>query len=393
MTYYSSDSFPSGATMAAGDIAIVFLSSDSGENQSTVEGNNGDRSSDGLKAWHKGDELVKAAAAKYSTVIVVVHTVGPIVVDEWIDLPSVKGLLFAHLPGQEAGDSLTDILFGEYSPSGHLPYSIPKSESDYPSSLSIVGFEAFQVQDTFSEELYIDYRYLNKQKIIPRYAFGHGLSYTTFSHTKLSLTPVTTLSAIPPPRQPKGSTPIYSTTIPPPSEVSWPNGFNKIWRYLYPYLDNPASIKSSKEYSYPAGYQTTPQADPPAGGDQGGNPALWDVMYKLELTVTNTGSRPGKEVAMLFLQYPSDSPFDTPIIQLRAFEKTDTLAPGQSQTVTLEVTRRDLSNWDVELQNWVIPISKSKPFVFWVGSSSANLTSACESLSGACSGGRTPPVV
>ncbi|RDL40699.1 Beta-glucosidase [Venustampulla echinocandica] len=393
VTYYSGDSFPSGATVAAGDIAIVFISSDAGENQETVEGNNGDRSASGLEAWHNGDALVNAAAAKYSTVIVVVHTVGPILVEKWIDLPSVKGVLFAHLPGQEAGNSLTDILFGDYSPSGHLPYSIPKAESDYPSSVSLVGFELFQVQDTFSEGLYIDYRYLNKQKITPRYAFGHGLSYTTFSHTELSLTAVTPLSAIPPPRQPKGSTPIYSSVIPPPSEVTWPQGFNKIWRYLYPYLDNPSSISASKKYSYPAGYQTTPQPDPPAGGDQGGNPALWDIVYTVKLTITNTGFRPGKDVAMLFLQYPSDSPYETPIIQLRAFDKTDTLAPGQSQAVTLEVTRRDLSVWDVGMQNWVIPASQSKPFVFWVGSGSANLSVACESLSGACSGGRTPPVV
>ena len=75
MAYYSSDSFPSGLTAAAGDIAIVFVTSDSGENQDTVEGNDGDRSSSGLYTWHNGDALVEAAAAEYATVIVVVHTV------------------------------------------------------------------------------------------------------------------------------------------------------------------------------------------------------------------------------------------------------------------------------------------------------------------------------
>src|ERR1700710_1742305 len=195
VTYYSGDSFPSGLTAASGDIAIVFINSDSGENQYTVEGNNGDRSASGLNAWHNGDALVQAAAAKYSTVIVVVHTVGPILVEKWIDLPSVKGLVFAHLPGQEAGDSLTDILFGDYSPSGHLPYSIPKAESDYPSSVSLVGFELFQVQDTFSEGLYIDYRSLNKRKITPRYPFGHGLSYTTFSIGNATISSVTPLTS------------------------------------------------------------------------------------------------------------------------------------------------------------------------------------------------------
>lgn len=56
ITYYSSDNFPSGLTAAPGDIAVVFINSDSGENQYTVEGNNGDRSSSGLYAWHNGME-------------------------------------------------------------------------------------------------------------------------------------------------------------------------------------------------------------------------------------------------------------------------------------------------------------------------------------------------
>ncbi|KAL5326957.1 hypothetical protein ACEPPN_004646 [Leptodophora sp. 'Broadleaf-Isolate-01'] len=393
VTFYNTDSFPSGITAVTGDIAMVFISSDSGENQYTVEGNDGDRKSSGLYAWHDGDNLVKAAAAKYATVIVVVHTVGPILVENWINLPSVKAVVFAHLPGQEAGASLTDILFGDYSPSGHLPYSIPKAESDYPTSVSLMGFQFFQVQDTFSEGLYIDYRYLNKHSIAPRYAFGHGLSYTTFSKTDATVTAGKAMASVPPARAPKGSSPTYSKAIPSPAEVAWPTGFDRIWRYLYPYLDNPQDIVSTNAFTYPVGYQTTPQPDPVAGGDQGGNPALWDVMFTISVKVTNTGTVAGKEVVMVYVQYPSDNPWDTPIIQLRAFEKTATLAAGASATVSLQLTRRDLSIWDVVSQNWIIPVSSSKPFVFWIGNSTAGLTLACESLSKTCSGGRTPPVV
>lgn len=373
------------------DIAIVFISSDSGENQYTVEGNNGDRSASGLAAWHNGDALVQAAAKKFGTVVVVVHTVGPIIMESWVDLPSVKAVIVAHLPGQEAGDSLTDILFGDYSPSGHLPYSIPKAETEYPDSVSLRGFAFFQVQDTFSEGLYIDYRSLNKQKIIPRYPFGHGLSYTTFSKSA-TIKSITALTSTPPPRQPKGSTPIYPNTIPPPSEVAWPAGFNRIWRYLYPYLDSPQTITSSKEFTYPDGYTTTPQPDPPAGGGEGGNPALWDIMFTIWVNVTNTGSVPGKEVVMVFVQYPANNAWDTPIIQLRAFEKTETLAPGDSQVVELDITRKDVSIWDVVIQNWVIPLSGTQPFLFWVGNSSASLTLACENLTENCNDERSPPV-
>ncbi|KAH8815723.1 glycoside hydrolase superfamily [Xylogone sp. PMI_703] len=393
VTYYATDSFPSGLKASSDDVAIVFINSDSGENQDTIEGNAGDRNAAGLYAWHNGDALVKDAAAKYSTVIVIVHTVGPILVENWIDLPSVKGVLFAHLPGQEAGDSLTDILFGDYSPSGHLPYSIPVAEDDYPSSASLVGFELFQVQDTFSEGLYIDYRYLNKHNTSARFAFGHGLSYTTFSRTSATIAAVTPLSSIPPARAPKGSTPVYSTSIPPAAEVAWPAGFNAIWRYLYPYVDNPQTISATGKFRYPDGYRTTPQPDPPAGGSEGGNPALWDIIFRINVKVTNTGSVAGKSVAMVFVQYPEDNPWDTPVIQLRAFEKTDTLSPGESQVLTLEITRKDISIWDVVRQNWVIPVSDSKPFLFWIGDSSQGLSLACDSLAEECSDGRTAPVV
>ena len=304
--------------------------------------------------------------------------------ENWIELPSVKGVLFAHLPGQEAGDSLTDILFGDYSPSGHLLYSIPKAESDYPSSTELITFSLTQVQDTFTEGLYIDYRYLNKYNITARYSFGHGLSYTTA---------VTPLTSEPPARAPKNSTPVYSNAIPPASEVAWPTGFNRIWRYLYPYLDDPSSITATGTYDYPTGYQTTPQQDPPAGGDQDGNPALWDVMFDVSVTVTNTGGVAGKSVAMLFVQYPGDSAWDTPTIQLRAFEKTDTLGPGESETLSMQITRKDLSIWDVVSQNWIIPVIDSLPFTFWIGESSENLTLACKSLSGVCGDGRMPPIL
>lgn len=153
VTFYITDTFPSVPTPGEDDVAIVFITSDSGENSDTVEGNHGDRDASGLSAWHGGDQLVQEAAATYSNVVVVVHTVGPLVLEPWIDLPSVKSVLFAHLPGQEAGESLTNVLFGSVSPSGHLPYTIPVSEDDYPASLSLLGVELGQPQDTYTEGL------------------------------------------------------------------------------------------------------------------------------------------------------------------------------------------------------------------------------------------------
>ncbi|KAI9689238.1 MAG: hypothetical protein M1822_000976 [Bathelium mastoideum] len=390
---YNTDTFPSGLKGAAEEVAIVFINADSGEGSDTVEGNPGDRTESNLYAWHNGDQLVQDAAAAFSTVIVVVHTVGPILLENWIDLPSVKGVLFAHLPGQEAGASLTDVLFGDYSPSGHLPYSIPKAESDYPSSVGLTTAILGQAQDTFSEGLYIDYRFLNKNGTAPRYPFGFGLSYTNFSFSNPSITAINPLSSTPPSRASKGVTPVYSTAIPPAGEVAYPANLTRISRYLYPYLDDPYSIKpnATGPYPYPDGYSTTPQPDPPAGGGLGGNNALWDVMYNVSVTVTNTGSRSGRAVAQLYLQYPASSAFDTPVIQLRDFAKTATLDAGASQTVEMTLTRKDVSVWDVVSQNWIVP-EVNGAYGAWIGQSSGSLDTVCWTDVRGCLQNQTSPV-
>ncbi|KAF2270870.1 beta-glucosidase-like protein [Lojkania enalia] len=395
--FFNTDNFPSNSNPSPNDTALVFITADSGENYITVEGNPGDRTSANLNAWHNGDKLVKDVAAQYGNVIVIVHTVGPILMEEWVDLPSVKAVLFAHLPGQEAGDSLAQVLFGDVSPSGHLPYTIPKSESDYPESLSLVGFQVGQPQDTFSEGLYIDYRHFNKENITPRYAFGYGLSYTTFTFSNASVTAITPLTSVPPTRPAKGETPSYSTAIPPASEAYWPSNFDRIWRYLYSWLEKSdadaaaSAANSSNKYPYPEGYSDVQKPGPPAGGAQGGNPALFDVAYDISITVTNTGRAAGKAVAQLYVQFPSGNPLDTPIIQLRDFAKTGALAVGQSQELRLRVTRKDLSVWDVVSQNWIIP-NLEGDYGIWIGESSDALSLRCGTQSGTCEEGVPSPV-
>ena len=113
VTFYNSDSIPLFLpNQTSDDIAIVFISSDSGENTYTVEGNHGDRDASKLSAWHNGDKLVQDVAKKFRNVVVVAHTVGPLVLEKWIELPTVKSVLIAHLPGQEAGRSLVEVLYG-----------------------------------------------------------------------------------------------------------------------------------------------------------------------------------------------------------------------------------------------------------------------------------------
>ncbi|KAI0104861.1 beta-glucosidase-like protein [Nemania sp. FL0031] len=407
VTYYNTDTFPKVAAARAGDVALVFINSDAGENSYTVEGNHGDRDASGLAAWHGGDALVQKAAAAYSSVVVVVHTVGPIIMESWIDLPSVKAVLVAHLPGQEAGDSLTEVLFGDVSPSGHLPYSIPVSEADYPASVGIVSTPTLsQIQDTYSEGLYIDYRHLNQAGVKPRFAFGHGLSYASFrfSNASIKRTSATALSSVPPARPSKVTPAVASigTALPPAADAYYPTGFDRIWRYLYSWLDkgdadaaHAIGVAGTAKYPYPTGYSTTQKAGPPAGGASGGNPALWDVAYTLSVTVTNTGTAAaasGKAVAQAYVQFPANNGgFDTPVIQLRDFAKSDTLAPGKSATLELQLTRKDVSVWDTKTQNWIIPSPTGK-YSIWIGQASDDLSVICYTDTLDCDDGVQDPV-
>ncbi|KAI5114583.1 hypothetical protein M0805_006516, partial [Coniferiporia weirii] len=117
-----------------------------------------------------------------------------------------------------------------------------------------------------------------------------------------------------------------------------------------------------------------------AGGGEGGNPSLWDVYAEVEVTVTNTGQRTGKEVVQLYVSFPENVHVgdvegkarkgrynDFPLNVLRGFEKVE-LAPGENKRVVLKLTRKDLSYWSVTHQNWVVPTQGK--FRLNVGSSS-----------------------
>nr|WVH32797.1 hydrolase family protein [Trichoderma asperellum] len=353
----------------------------------------------GTDAQKNSAGLVQNAASKFSNVIVVIHTVGPLVLENWIDLPSVKAVLVAHLPGQEAGTSLTNVLFGHSSPCGHLPYTITKAESDMPSSVTTLINSEFlnQPQDPYTEGLYIDYRWVNKNNTKPRYAFGHGLSYTNFTYTAASIKKVTQLSSYPPARPAKSGILNFSQAIPSANQAVAPSGFNSIPRYIYSWLsqsdaNNAVSDGKNGKYSYPPGYSTVQKPGPRSGGDQGGNPALWDVAYNLTVTVQNTGdSFAGKASVQAYLEFPDNISYDTPIIQLRDFEKTEELAPGASTTVTLTLTRKDLSVWDVVAQDWTVP-AVDGGYKVWIGEASDDLSIVCHTDTLKCETGVTGPV-
>lgn len=168
------------------EVCIVGINSDSGEQYITVDGNEGDRNN--LTAWHNGNNLILEVAQYSSNVVVVVHSVGPLIIEDWIEHPNVTAVLWAGLPGQESGNSLVDVLYGWYNPSGRLPYTIAKQESDYSAQINYVNTSIpAEPQVNYTEGLYIDYRHFLAQNITPRFEFGFGLSYSEFNFTNLEI--------------------------------------------------------------------------------------------------------------------------------------------------------------------------------------------------------------
>lgn len=110
----------------------------------------------------------------------VINSVGPILLESFVDLPGVKAVVWAGLPGQEAGNALVDVLYGATSPNGKLPYSIAKTAKDFGSTME-------SMTDNFREGLFIDYKHMDKNNIQPRYEFGFGLCKFYISGCVLSL--------------------------------------------------------------------------------------------------------------------------------------------------------------------------------------------------------------
>lgn len=99
VTSSSSDTASAGASAAQGaEVAIVCINADSGEGYITVEGNAGDRKN--LDPWHNGNDLVKAVADVNKKTIVVIHSVGPLILEPYIDNPNVVAVVWAGLPGK-----------------------------------------------------------------------------------------------------------------------------------------------------------------------------------------------------------------------------------------------------------------------------------------------------
>ena len=261
--------------------------------------------------------VVESTAAFCPNTIVVTHGPG-VVAMPWADNENVTAILAAHYPGEESGNAIVDVLWGAVEPSGRLPYSIPKEEADYgPPVVDSVADptdpDAWQAD--FTEGQMIDYRQFDANGTEPLFEFGFGLSY-------------------------------YSTFA----------------------MSENLSIELANSNSPLSALPDRAQGIVP-----GGLVDLWNIVAAVKVVVTNTGDRAGSVVPQLYVSFPQDyTPASTPQKVLRGFEKLH-LEVGERREVVFELMRRDLSFWDVEGRQWVVP---EGVFGFLAGFSSRDLVAS-----------------
>jgi beta-glucosidase len=128
------------------------------------------------------DELVEALAEANPNMAVVIVS-GNAVAMPWID--EVPSVLLGWYGGSEGGRAIADVLFGDINPSGKLPFTFPvKLEDNAAHALNAYNKDSLTVE--YKEGIFVGYRWAEKQNIKPLFAFGHGLSYTTFEYGEAS---------------------------------------------------------------------------------------------------------------------------------------------------------------------------------------------------------------
>ncbi|KAA9105885.1 glycoside hydrolase family 3 C-terminal domain-containing protein [Microbacterium rhizomatis] len=273
---YSSDPAAAGDELLAeavaaareADVAIVFIAA-------PLESEGIDRENLELPADQVA--LVQGVlAANPHTIVVVAHG-GAVQLSA---IGSVPAILDCALSGQGGGRAIADILYGNVNPSGRLSETVPLRLEDTPAFGIFPGEHGHAL---YGEGLFVGYRWYDTRDITVAYPFGHGLSYTTFEYSGLTLD-------------------------------------------------------------------------------------VTDEGIAATVTITNTGSRAGREVAQFYVAVPG-SEVTRPVHELKGFA-TIALKPAQSEDVTVLLRRDDLAYWDTRGETWTL---ESGDYVVSVGASSRDI--------------------
>jgi beta-glucosidase len=238
------------------------------------------------------DELIQNVVRLNPRTIVVLHGTGNFDIQNWINL--VPGLLHAWYPGENGGQALGEILFGDVDPSGKLPMTMEKRLRDNPTTANYpTTTDAFSIR--YTEGIFVGYRGYEKNHIAPQYPFGFGLSYTTFAYSDLDIEPA----------------------------KEEDDREKRVDRE-----ENGLTKAEFKEHD---------------GEDHD--------LVKVSFTVTNTGKRAGAEIAELYVGEKNPT-VPRPIKELKGFKKVF-LQPGDSSRVTLELDQRSFAFFDTTKHLWV----------------------------------------
>ncbi|MGA1984751.1 MAG: glycoside hydrolase family 3 C-terminal domain-containing protein [Candidatus Sulfotelmatobacter sp.] len=187
-----SDPAAAAALAKSADVAIVFAYQWESEGMDL----------DSLSLPENQDELIAKVAAANPHTVVVLET-GTAVTMPWAD--QVSGILEAWYAGSRGAEAVANLLFGDVNPSAKLPMTFPRSEADLshptvvkPPKVTVdadhqgwkriaAGLPAFQV--TYDEGVKVGYKWYDAENKPVLFPFGHGLSYTTYSYSKLKVTP------------------------------------------------------------------------------------------------------------------------------------------------------------------------------------------------------------
>ncbi|HHV12094.1 MAG TPA: hypothetical protein GXX75_17610 [Clostridiales bacterium] len=227
---------------------------------------------------------IELMAASFDKSVVILN-VGGIVDTKFFDeISGLDGLFLMSQAGMEGGNALARIFTGEVSPSGKLTDTWAENYSDYPASQTIGNNDGDGLNESYSEGIFVGYRYFDTFGIAPAYEFGYGLSYTSFDIKALSITA----------------------------------DYNKV---------------------------------------------------TLKAKVTNTGKTySGKEVVQVYFSAPEGS-IEKPYQELAAYAKTDILAPGESQELTVSYNTTEMSSYNTARAAYVM---EAGDYIVRVGNSSRN---------------------
>lgn len=158
------------------DVAIVFAGI-----PENMEGEGNDRQSFNLP--DEQTALIQAVTRANPNTIVVVNTGTAFKVSDWIS--NTAALIDMFYCGGETGNAIANILFGDANPSGKMPFSLIK---DVSQTTVFQNYRSTNQKISYSEGLYVGYRNLDKNNLLPSFPFGFGLSYTTFEISNIRTT-------------------------------------------------------------------------------------------------------------------------------------------------------------------------------------------------------------